>query len=409
MEMKIHKSSLILFLIFFLADHCFWLVNANVQSLTNEFCWMLIVSMFFCTVFVSDCGKLFNTVFYEFGFLVLFTIVMGGYSTIQAVQLHGQSLMQGILPQRFMISAFLLYFVLMKRINNKKGYLERIESVFLAVGCTEMILYISQYFLINTVRFLNITVSYRLDGIRMNLGAIGIPFVIFNSINTVFKNKKLRVFDVLCIAAGLFYSFSIAKTRITLVAYMLAIIGGYLVWKKGGKRKFWAFFIIAVFIVCLSQTSLYSYLIEGINNIDLSSQTRSLGRAYYLKRIAEHPIFGCGYINTNNANAVAYSGMNSISTGTIAWVDLGVYGLTFFFGLLGFTWFVILYSKMAIKAYKIAKKGNLAYWMYMVYSIVISPNGTGFIWYISSTVAFVVWICLIEGNYKEMNSDITEN
>lgn len=42
------------------------------------------------------------------------------------------------------------------------------------------------------------------------------------------------------------------------------------------------------------------------------------------------------------------------------------------------------------------------YWMYMLYIIVVSPNSTGFLWYISSTIAFVIWMCLIEKEYRDI-------
>ena len=138
-----------------------------------------------------------------------------------------------------------------------------------------------------------------------------------------------------------------------------------------------------------------------MNKIDLSSQTRVLGRAYYLQKIAEHPILGCGYINTNNTVAVQYSGINSISTGIIAWVDLGVYGLVFFFGIIGLIWFVWMYGKMTYMSYKIASKGDLTYWMYMIYLIVLVPNSTGFLWYLTNTVQFIILMCMMEGEYKK--------
>ena len=75
--------------------------------------------------------------------------------------------------------------------------------------------------------------------------------------------------------------------------------------------------------------------------------------------------------------------------------------MTFFFGIIGLIWFLILYGKMTLKSYRIAQNGNLTYWMYMLYLIVLSPNGTGFIWYISSTVSFIVWLSLIDGEYKK--------
>lgn len=401
----VSKKTTLFFILFFMADHCLWLLNADRQSMVNEICWIAIIIILFSQFGFPGLTTLCNRREYNFCYLVLFTIVMGIYSTIQSYLLHGQSLMQGASPQRFMIVGFLLYFCLMKYIQEKEYALELIKKMFLILGYLELILYIAQYLLVDYIRFLQTSYSsIRLGEVRLNLGSIAVPFVVFYSINNIYVNKRVSVKDIISIVAGFFYSFVVAKTRIVLIAYIIAMIAGYLVWKRGGKRKLVVFLVLTIFVAFLVQTELFSYLIDGLNNQDMSSQTRQEGRAYYLQRIAEHPILGCGYINTNNAAAVAYSGMNSIESG-IYWVDLGIYGLTFFFGIVGLLWFITLYGKMTKKAFRIARKGNLTFWMYMIYSIVICPNGTGFLWYISKTIELVMWICLIECEYKKIFYD----
>ena len=384
-----------------MADHCLWLLSGNVQSKVNELCWIIIFALFLFKFINTNFSQLFNKQKYQFGRIILFTVIMGIYSTLQSYYLHGQSLIQGILPQRFMIGGFFLYFILMKYINEKKYGMKNIEKIFLTIGYCELILYISQYFLINKIQFLQINYTMRLGEIRMNLGAIGVPYVIFYSLNQLFGEKKSWK-SIVSIAMGIFYVVVIAKTRIALLAYIISIIGGFMMWKKGGKKKIVIFFLLLTLIVVLTQTELFSYLTDGLKGIDLSTQTRQLGRAYYLKKILSHPILGCGYINTNNVAASRYAGIYSISTGIIAWVDLGVYGLTFFFGIVGLVWFLVLYGKLAMRSYKIGCTGKQTYWMYMLYIIVVSPNSTGFLWYISSTIAFVIWMCLIEKEYRDI-------
>ena len=401
MSLKIRKTTVLYFVLFVMADHCLWLLSGNVQSKVNELCWIIIFALFLFKFINTNFSQLFNKQKYQFGRIILFTVIMGIYSTLQSYYLHGQSLIQGILPQRFMIGGFFLYFILMKYINEKKYGMKNIEKIFLTIGYCELILYISQYFLINKIQFLQINYTMRLGEIRMNLGAIGVPYVIFYSLNQLFGEKKSWK-SIVSIAMGLFYVVVIAKTRIALLAYIISIIGGFMMWKKGGKKKIVIFFLLLTLIVVLTQTELFSYLTDGLKGIDLSTQTRQLGRAYYLKKILSHPILGWGYINTNNVAASRYAGIYSISTGIIAWVDLGVYGLTFFFGIVGLVWFLVLYGKLAMRSYKIGCTGKQTYWMYMLYIIVVSPNSTGFLWYISSTIAFVIWMCLIEKEYRDI-------
>ena len=384
------------------SDHFFWLLDANLQSICNEICWSMIFLLFLFTGFKNGFGIFLSKRRYNFGYIILFTVIMAIYSAIQSYFLHGQSLIQGLLPQRFMVGSFLLYFLIMHYLNKDYDYINTLKSVFLSVGYVEMILYIAQYLIIDHMVFLRMPISSRFGEVRMNLGAIGIPFVVFDAINHCLNDRKINYKYIFSLLFGFYYIIVIAKTRLALVAYTIAVLGGFLLWNNKGKKKYICIFVMLIILLLLTKTELFSFLIQGLNNVDLSSQTRALGREFYIKRISEHPLFGCGYINMNNLNAMAYAGVNSISTGIIAWVDLGIYGLAFFFGLIGIVWFVALFYKLLVKSYKIARKGDLTFFMFILFILVISPNSTGFLWYINNTVELVIWICLIEGTYNNI-------
>ena len=167
--MVVKKRILYLFVVFFLADHCLWLVNSSTQSVTNELCWLLILLMFF-----GRFGKnLFHSISdrnqYIFTNEVLFVFVLAVASSLQAYLLHGQSLIQGILPQRFMVVGFLLYYVLVNYMNCKQDALTAVKKLFAIVGYMELLLYITQYFLIGKIQFLQINYSYRLGEVRRTL------------------------------------------------------------------------------------------------------------------------------------------------------------------------------------------------------------------------------------------------
>lgn len=402
MSLKFRRKTLLLFIIFFLADHCFWLVNANMQNIAYEVCCISIIVLFIISFIKKGFREVVSYSNYNYYKEVLFTIVMGIYSSVQSMILYGQSFKQGFLPQRFMITGFIIYFVINKYFNKKQYALESMKKMFLALGYCELVIYITQFVLINAFEFLHFQYKYRLGEVRMNMGTIALPFVIFNSINNLFKARKFIWKDALIIAAGFFYAFGIAKTRALLLAFAVAIVGGFLMWKTSVKKKIIGMVVVIVVMIAISQISLFSFLIEGLNGEDASSKTRTLGREYYLMKIVEHPIIGCGYINTENQKAVDYSGKDSLDygQGIIAWVDLGFYGLTFFFGLIGFIWFLILYGRMTYQSFKVAKRGNLTYFMFMLYSITISPNGTGFLWSIGNAVSLALWMSMIEREYK---------
>ena len=66
MNLKVRKSSILLFVLIFLADHCFWLVNANQQSRINEICWGVILVAFFLIVLRSEYNNILNKNEYQF-------------------------------------------------------------------------------------------------------------------------------------------------------------------------------------------------------------------------------------------------------------------------------------------------------------------------------------------------------
>ena len=405
MTIKLRFSSIIIAVILFLADHCLWIVDSNAQSRTNQLCWLIIVALFCLLLIKKGPSYIVNKKRFNFAYIILFVFAIYLYSVLQSYFLHDQSLMQGFIPQMPVFFSFLLYFILTDKINRFGGKLQEIKRIVLIIGCLELFLYILQYFLFDYVHFLNMNYSFRLNDVRLNLDAICVPFVVFESINNIFYKKKNIYVNLILIIAGLFYSIGIGKTRIALIAYLVSIVCGFVLWKHGGRRKVVAFFIIGFVFLALLQSDLFSFFIEGIQGGDLSSQTRELGRQYYLSKIVEHPLFGAGYLNTANYESLIYSGMNSISTGKILWVDLGIYGLVFVYGFVGLLWLVALLWKMIKMSWALSKKKYITYIMYMIYILVLLPNNTGFMWHLSNTVNLVVWISLMEGDYKSQILD----
>ena len=401
MSIKIKKITFILFVLFFCADHCLWLVNSNAQNIITETFSIIIPCMLIFCFRKNLLQEPLNKERYHFGYNILFFVIMVFYSSIQAYFMYGQSIIHTFLLQRHIIVGFLLYFVIMWYINHKSYALESLTKMIFFLGLLELTLYIAQYLLIDQVRFLQANYTIRMNEVRMNLDAIAVPFLIFYSMNNIYKNKQITWKEIAPLVTGLFYSFFIAKTRIVLVAYTVAFIAGYLVWKKGGKKKIGVLFILIAFVCYLAQTELFSLLIDGLNNVDPSAQTRTIGRELYIQRIIQHPLLGSGYIFSGNAKASAYAGIDQ----GIYWVDLGFFGIAFFYGMVGVLWFTILYSKILIRSFKMAKKGNYIFWMYSIYLIILSFNGTGYMWYISNTFGLVLWLCLIEGNYNRINSE----
>lgn len=408
-RLRVKNRILVFFILFVMSDHCFWLLNTDNQKKLFEVCWVVFFVMFILVFAKTKFKDIIVTEKYMFSKEILFMLVMALYSALQSMIIHGQSFAQGIFPQRFVVFTFLFYFVITNYLNKKRGALESLRKMFLLVGYLELFFYLAQYFLFGIVQFLQLKATIRMGELRLNFAAVAIHFVVFDSINNMFQKKKIVPKDIILVVLGLFYFFQVAKIRLYVIAYIIAIIGAFILWKKAGKKKIVGFFVIVLVIAIITQTKFFSFVLEGLNNEDVSSKTRSYGREYYVSKIIEHPILGCGYINTDNKKAIEYSGLyrlykssdRDVINSTIGWVDLGVFGLTFFFGLVGLIWFIVLYFRMTYKAYQISKSGNMLYIMYMIFSIIISPNMTSFLWYIGNAFAFIVWLCLLEKEYKD--------
>ena len=391
-KLNIHKKMIWLFVIFLCADNLLWLGNEQLRSYAKELFWLLIAAMFFIYIVLQQKQyRLLDKSSYKFGRLMLFPIFMGIYSSIQSNLLHGQTLLQGVSPQRFMVVGFLLYFVLIE-FGEEYGLLNNTINLILSFAKVELLLYITQFILIGKIRFLQVPISMRLGSVRMNAGALAVNFLIFHIVNKFLTEKKIQAGNIFWLILAFYYTIGIGKTRILVIASVAARVGGFLLWKKGGRRKIIAFLIILGAIIYLSQTELFSFLIDGLNNLDSSSQIRTIGREYYLSKIVQHPIFGCGYINLDNPVATRFSGYYQ----DIFWVDLGIYGLLFFFGIVGLLWMILWFLKLGRLSFSIAKAGDYTYWMYFIYMLVISVNATGFLWNVGDILVYNLFTALVD-------------
>lgn len=404
MKIRINKKIVLFFILWLCADNLFWITGPGLRTLATEIFWMIsLVAFVFNIILCTGRRKqLFHNQVFGFGKLMLFPIIMALYSAVQAHIMYGQSLILGLLPQRFMVMGFLLYFVLADYCV-QEDHREKIRNAFLTLGKIEMVLYVTQYFLLGRFNFLNVPYMYRLGEIRMTAGALAVHFLIFETVNQIMNEKKIRPIQIFWLIMGLYYAVVIGKTRILLVAYPLAILGAFLVWRKGGIKKLAVFCVFVIVIVCMTQTDLFNFLIEGLLNKDSSAQIRTVGREFYMNRLSEHPFLGCGYVNMKNQEALRASGYYD----NIFWVDLGIYGLAFFFGLAGVIWMLIWFGKMAYMSYKIALSGDYMGWMYMIFLVVTSINSTPFLWSVNGIVSYVVLTALIDAAYKKRHKKIS--
>ena len=403
--MYVNKYLLVIAIVFIMADKLFWLVPTSMINTAGEIACVVAGVMFFS----SQAGRrrtIANRNYYLFGKEMVFPIIMMLYSALMSYLNFGQTFVQGMLPQRFFVIGSLFYFVVVNLFLRNSDYLEKIEQFVFLVGCIEILIYLPQYFLSNVVIYLNCPMSIRLGSVRMSTSTCALPFTIFYCINAIFNSKKNQFRYWVFLVAGLYYAIIVSKTRIALVAYSCAILFAYLLWKKGGSRKLFFLIPLAIVVAEMLNSELFSYLVTGLKQGDLSSQIRVVGREYYMAcflRNLQSVLFGNGYINTECAAAVAFA---RIQDG-IYWVDLGIYAVAFLFGIVGVVWLLIYVGKFLVNAWKLKKENNLTYLMYVVYLVVVSPNAVGFFWNFNAMLVMAAITACLEYRVRESQSSIS--
>lgn len=400
--MYVNKYLLVIAIVFIMADKLFWLVPTSMINTAGEIACVAAGVMFFS----SQARKLriiANQNYYHFGKEMIFPIIMMLYSALVSYLNFGQTFVQGMLPQRFFVIGCLFYFVVVNLFLRNHDYLEKIEQFVFLLGCVEILIYLPQYFLSNVVIYLNCPMSIRLGSVRMSTSTCALPFTIFYCLNAIFQKKKHTIVYWMFLLAGLYYGIVVSKTRIAMVAYLCAILLAYLLWKKGGNRKLFFLVPLAIAVAEILSSELFSYLITGLKQGDLSSQIRVVGREYYISCFLQNFqsfLFGNGYINTNCSAALAFSR----ATDGILWVDLGVYAVAFFFGIVGIGWLVTYIAKFVLCAWKLKNCNNLLYMAYIIYLIVLMPNAVGFLWNFNAMLTLATITACLEYRLKESSS-----
>ncbi|MGU9047064.1 hypothetical protein ACV3XD_13215 [Clostridium perfringens] len=394
--MRININVILLYIILILADNIFWLFPLQIARSGQDLAMLIIVIICFVSILKNKKSTDLE-IKNKLKYLMLFPFIMSVYSSVIAHFRYGQNIIQDILAQRHMFVGFLVYFPISWLINRDKKYLDKLIHVLVVLGAIEVIIYLPQFFLADKFIYLNCNITNRLGSIRLYTSSCAIPILIFYCFNSIMLKKRGQLKFWLGMSAGLYYSIVVSKTRIAMVAYLVSIIIGFILWKRGGMKKVLMIIPILIGLGYLLNTELFKFLVDGLNAVDNSSQIRIIGREYYISQLIEslqNFLFGTGFINSDSANYFSgvYSGIYA--------VDLGIYAIAFIFGLFGVIWLIVLFYNLYKMSWKLTKSGNYFCLMYLIYLTVIVPNGTAYIWQIQASLV----LCLI-GAYIEKSTN----
>lgn len=337
---------------------------------------------------------------YRFKWVILFTAVLAITSSLQSNILYGQGILLGLRPQRYFLIWAFSYFPLRMLLSQSQITYEKVIKLIYTIGIVELFLYIGQFIFGDYITIVQAKSNNVYESSRYYFNTIFLCLLLFICLNEVFNKRKIFKNSIIIVAV-LFELLFVGKMRMTLLAVVFAIGIGFLLWKKGGSTKvlFFSAGIAAVFMV-LNTEVIQSIIptLRGEYKINTLA-IRDIGRAFYIETIKEHPLLGGGYINTQWKPAYDAARVGDL----IYWVDNGVFGFAYFYGLLGVGWMLNLLRKIYVCAYKLmVNRNNYIFFVMPIYWIVSCINEAH--WYFCSFMVVVLYLCLLESeldSYEE--------
>lgn len=311
---------------------------------------------------------------YKFKFVCLFTIVLVLISSIRSWSLVGQSISQGVSPQRQFLISYLMYFIMAKYFTADKKNFCKFERAVYIVGSCELFLYTVQYLLADVKIFLYVLPTNRFGEVRLmfisNLLCV-FTFMVFSNLLRG-KNTKKNAFLFI---ANIMYFLVVSKTRILVLGMGLSVIILCIMWRKNLLVKgAFIFIALGLSIILLRMPLLNNYvtlLNSEVRHSDGNYLIRLEGKNFYKEEISKSPIVGRGFPNEKNLKAVEAC---RVSEGYFL-IDNGVTGFTYIYGFIGVLWLIWLFIEIGIASLKVyRKKNDYSMFGYLIFCISILSN-----------------------------------
>lgn len=387
---KIPLEILILLGIVFCIEHFMYLVNESTFKLAGLFSIddfsIILYILLYIVVFIKYIK--FKKTKYLFKWIMIFPIILAITSSYMGLKVYNQPFMLGFRPQRFFILTYLLYFPLKRMIHCNKKNIEYIKRILIGIGFLELILYITQYFLINKVVFLNMRISTRFGETRLPFESfllLFLPFIFLNEILNK-KNSKLNYF---LLGLNLFYLIFVVKTRMVMLGVLSTLSVLIIIYKKGVKKIGVIVLLLFSLLIGINTPIGQSY-INSLNSEyrdkDPNAQIRLEAQNFYITETAKTPFLGRGFVNTLFYDAVKISGYVK----GYYFNDNGIIGFYYLYGLIGVMWVLIIFIKIFVKGYFLQKQRNYFYLGYVINSFIICI--TFFTWYFQHGAFYLVII-----------------
>lgn len=321
---------------------CFYLLNI---SITNAIVVPLeIIFFIFTFVTVKKEGK------GKYNIEILFLLFIMLSSAYMASRTYGQSIVLGILGQRFWIFSMLMYFPISRLYRASIVSIDGIFKVIDRINFIYIILIFTQFILGTNHQFFQIMSNERNGSIRLYINMSFLVLSFFWHLYKLLNNKNYKLDDLFFIFSTIAIYFLVIKSRMGLFSLIIAMI--LMIFLR--KHSIKSIIIMLLFILVglgLMRTNMINAIIFKITGIDAETTSdivRSMAREKFMGEVFQtklNTILGCGYVNTKDMNAFIQSGIEQ----GLNYNDVGIIGLIFYYGFLYPVWMVFIYVKAIIE------------------------------------------------------------
>ena len=374
MKIKVNKYCILLFLLIFFELDCFYLINRYAVyivgiSYYDMFCVAKLL-IIFCTICkYSDTFRLKKTILNIFP---IGALVITCTSAVAANIITGQGIIEGIIAQRDWLSWMLMYYPI--SIWLRKGKLD--GKKILTTLCVAAIVYLSlcmvQYLIAGKVIFLHTDANERYGSVRLRFSSL-LPLILsgFMLDNIVLDlNRKSKKYSFVILIATFVFITVVTKGRMRTLAFCAGIVICLLLRRTSITKKFISILCVILLVVFLASTQIGKDTLDiffgsGTGTGADTLSIRTVERLYYFKHLTQSPfsfLFGCGY-PASTYYIAQYMSTPTIGTWTYYTTDVGILGSMYYYGILGCSWFVIIYLytlKKGIIIYKHTGKTGFA-------------------------------------------------
>ena len=218
--------------------------------------------------------------------IIFYYLILTIISSIAANAFFRQPVSWGIRSLRNQIVCFILYFSIINAIDINILDRDDFTKIITVVGIIEIIIYLLQYLLIDKVTFTYIDTSEVRNGTSRLRFSYLLPLILsIKAFDNLLNGKNNKILNIVIIIFGASVLIVICKHRAPSVIYMVALVIGYLLWKKNIIKKFLIGFIVLIlggtiiFNSSLFQSTFNT--LEGKNDDENTMDIRYEGQRYY--------------------------------------------------------------------------------------------------------------------------------